>query len=139
MTVQADRYAEIQQFYAEHMQLLDDGKVEEWAARFTEDGTFATDIHPQPAAGRSAIATGARQVADQLAAQGIVRRHWLSMSAITPESDTLRVRSYALVLQSAKDSGTQIRTSTTCEDVLVHDATGWLIRSRVVHNDAPPS
>jgi 3-phenylpropionate/cinnamic acid dioxygenase small subunit len=139
MTVQADLYAEIQQFYAEHMQLLDDGKVEEWAAKFTEDGTFATDIHPQPARGRTAIVTGARQVADQLAAQGVVRRHWLGMSAIAREDETLRVRSYALVLQSTVESGTQVRTSTTCEDVLVPVQDGWRIRERTVHNDVPPT
>lgn len=133
----ADLDASVRQFYARHMQLLDDGKVEEWAACFTEDGIFATDAHPRPARGRDQIIAGARQVVAQLAEEGIVRRHWLGMSAIGREGETLRVRSYALVIQSSPGSGPSLRASTTCEDVLVPDGDSWLIRHRLVERDAP--
>ncbi|MCW2569910.1 MAG: hydroxylacyl-CoA dehydrogenase [Mycobacterium sp.] len=136
-TVHAGLYAEIQHFYAAHMQLLDDGRIEEWAAHFTEDGTFATDVHPIPARGRAELIAGARHTIEQLESEGVVRRHWLGMSAVAREEDNLRVRSYALVLQST-EQGVTVRASTTCEDVLVPDGPTWLIRERLVHRDTAP-
>lgn len=134
-TVHAGLYTEIQQFYAEHMQLLDDGRIEEWAKRFTEDAIFATDAHPLPARGRAEIIAGGQQSVDQLARAGVVRRHWLGMGAIARKGDNLHVRSYALVIQSSKDDGVHIRSSTICEDVLVPDGPAWLIRERLVRRD----
>jgi len=132
-----DLQADIQRFYNWHMQLLDDGRIEEWAAAFTPDGVFDAEGHPEPVKGREEIVSGARQVAAKLADAGIVRRHWLGMSVIAPEHDTVRVRSYALVFQSSADAGSALRASTTCEDVLVPNGDSWLIRERVVRLDAP--
>jgi 3-phenylpropionate/cinnamic acid dioxygenase small subunit len=132
-----DLQAEIQRFYHWHMQLLDDGRIEEWAAAFTPDGVFDAEGHPEPVKGREEIVSGARQVTAKLADAGIVRRHWLGMSVISPERDTVRVRSYALVFQSSAGAGSALHASTTCEDVLVPNGDSWLIRERVVRLDAP--
>ncbi len=134
-TVHAGLYTAIQQLYAEHMQLLDDGRIEEWAQRFTDDAIFATDAYPLPVRGRAKIIAGAQQHVDQLARAGVVRRHWLGMGAVVRHDDKLDVRSYALVIQSSKDDGVHIRSSTTCEDVLVPHGDSWLISERLVRRD----
>lgn len=131
----AELRAAIDDFYAWHMQLLDAGRVEEWADAFTSDGVFDAQGHPEPVRGRDRIRSASRAVADKLAEAGIVRRHWLGMSRIVPEDGTVRVISYALVFQSSKESGTALHSSTTCEDVLVPDGDSWLIRERVVRVD----
>jgi len=136
--VSADLHASVQQFYAHHMQMLDDGRVESWAQGFTEDGVFAADGHPHPATGREQIVAGASRTVAQLAEQGISRRHWLGMIAITPGDGVVRARSYAIVYQITAADGASIRSSTTCEDVLVPDGRGsWLIRHRYVRQDVP--
>jgi Small subunit of phenylpropionate dioxygenase len=129
--------ASVEQFYAHHMQLLDDGRIKEWASLFTEDGTFTVGSHPEPARGREQIVAGATRTVEQLRAQGIARRHWLGMADIAAEGEGLRVRSYALVFQITASEGAALRSSTTCEDVLVPDGESWLIRSRLVVTDAP--
>jgi 3-phenylpropionate/cinnamic acid dioxygenase small subunit len=131
----ADLQADIQQFYNWHMQLLDDGRIEEWAEAFTPDGVFDASGRPEPVRGRAQILAGGRQVAAQLAKAGIVRRHWLGMSHISREGEAVRVRSYALVFQSGAGDGTALHASTTCEDLLVPDGGSWLIKNRVVRVD----
>lgn len=135
-TVDAQLQASVQQFYATHMQLLDDGRIEEWASYFTPEGTFAVGGIPMPARGREEIVAGASRTVEQLTAQGITRRHWLSMSAIRPLDGEVRVRSYALVFQVTAE-GAALRSSTTCEDVLVPNSASWLIKERIVRQDAP--
>jgi 3-phenylpropionate/cinnamic acid dioxygenase small subunit len=137
--VDADLRASVEQFYARHMQLLDDGRIEEWADGFTEDGSFAIDSHPQVARGRRQIVDGATRTAQGLRDQGIARRHWLGMAAISPDrsGEGIRVRSYALVYQITAADGPSLRSSTTCEDLLVPDGDSWLIRERLVCQDQP--
>ncbi|MFF1902842.1 nuclear transport factor 2 family protein [Kitasatospora sp. NPDC058218] len=136
IAVDADLRASVEQFYAHHMQLLDAGRIEEWAAFFTEDGTFTVDSHPVPARGRQEIVAGASRTVEQLREQSIARRHWLGMSDLTPEDDgTTTVRSYALVFQITEADGPALRSSTICEDVLVRDGGSWLIRARLVRQD----
>lgn len=84
--VSADTYAQILQFYARHMQLLDAGSAEEWAEGFTEDGVFAQNVKPEPWKGRSHIATSMRRGVDRLAGRNVQRRHWFSMVVAVPES-----------------------------------------------------
>ncbi|MEU4825449.1 nuclear transport factor 2 family protein [Actinomadura citrea] len=131
----AELRADIDNFYAWHMQLLDAGRVEEWAGAFTSDGVFDAQGHPEPVRGRENIRSASRAVADKLAEAGIVRRHWLGMSHISPGDGSVRVVSYALVFQSSKEKGTLLHASTTCEDILVPDGGSWLIRERVVRVD----
>lgn len=130
-----DRYVRVQQFYARQMQLLDSGDAEGWALTFTEDGVFSANAHPEPVRGREAIAAGARRAAAELAAQGVVRRHWLGMLDVTDAGDALRVRSYALVVSTPRGGDPAPRFSTTCEDELVEADGGWLVRTRQVRRD----
>jgi 3-phenylpropionate/cinnamic acid dioxygenase small subunit len=130
------RYDSIQQFYAEQMQLLDDGATDKWAETFTEDGTFATNAGHPPVTGRGAIAEAAGATAAALARDGLRRRHWIGMLAITGGTDAeAHVRSYALVLQIPRGGTVIPHVSTTCEDVLVAANGGWQVRARTVTRD----
>ena len=105
MTVAIDTglYQRVQQFYAVQMRLLDEGRAEEWAATFTEDGEFGQDRRPEPRRGRAEIGGRLRKAADALADRGVVRRHWLGMLAVDPQQDgTVRTRYYALVIETPK-------------------------------------
>ena len=136
-TVDTALYAEVQQFYARHLQLLDDGRAEEWAATFTEDGVFAPEHRPAPVVGRTALAEGAGRSQAELAKTGEVRRHWHGMVAVDPRDDgTVRVRCYALIVGTRPGEETRIVMSCVCEDVLVRgDAGELLVRERRVTRD----
>ncbi|MGV9297621.1 nuclear transport factor 2 family protein [Amycolatopsis sp. NPDC003676] len=130
-------YPSIQNFYSRQMHLLDDGKVDEWAATFTEDGSFGANAHPAPFVGRTAIADGARKAHAALAERGVQRRHWLGMLAAEPRTEGgYRVRSYAQILETPRGGQTTVLMSTTCDDVLVRTSEGeWRVQSRAVRRD----
>ncbi|WP_034089983.1 nuclear transport factor 2 family protein [Streptacidiphilus albus] len=132
----AELYHQVQQFYAQQMQLLDQGRVEEWAATFTEDGVFAANAHPEPTVGRAAIIASAGAATADYAARGIQRRHWLGMVSIeTSGPDALTARCYAVVLETPRGGPAGIKASTLCEDRLVRGADGWLVEHRLVTRD----
>ncbi|MER6141206.1 nuclear transport factor 2 family protein [Streptomyces sparsogenes] len=132
----AELYAEIQQFYAHQMRLLDDGEAEAWAETFAEDGVFAANAHPEPFTGRAAIAAGARRATDDFAARGIRRRHWLGMLSLEPKDEhTVLVRSYAQVIETPRAGQSILRASTGCADLLVRRDGRWLVLDRRVHRD----
>jgi hypothetical protein len=125
-------YAALQHFYARQMQLLDDERVEEWAATFTEDGVFGTDAFPQPAIGRAAIIAGATQAVARFASEGITRRHWMGMMSADVVGDGLMVRSYALTYQANGDGTADLRFLNICLDRLVPAGDSWLVAERRV-------
>ncbi|MGI5455128.1 nuclear transport factor 2 family protein [Streptomyces sp. CA-249302] len=129
-------YQQVQQFYARQMQLLDDGRVAEWALTFTEDGVFAANAHPEPAAGRAAITAAAAKATEEYAAKGVQRRHWLGMVSVEPGTrNRVNARCYALVIETPRGGQAAIRVSTLCEDRLVHDGADWLVEHRQVTRD----
>lgn len=129
-------YLEIQHFYGRQMRHLDSGAVEEWARTFTENGVFAANAHPEPQRGRAAIEAGARKAAEQLAADGIQRRHWLGMLQVDPGPDgSVIARTYALITSTAQGGQVEIRLSCTCDDVLVREDGQLKVRHRQVFRD----
>lgn len=133
-----DEYLSVQRFYAEQMQLLDDGATDEWAATFTADGVFGGNGLPQEVRGRTAIAAASREARRRLSEAGLRHRHWIGMLTVHPESaDVVRARSYALVIETSA-AGTAIHRSTVCEDLLVPAENGWLVRQRYVTRDDLP-
>ncbi|MET8772661.1 nuclear transport factor 2 family protein [Streptomyces sp. NPDC004658] len=134
--VGSDTYHEIQQFYARQMQLLDDGRVGEWAATFSPEGVFAANAHPEPTKGREAITAAARAAHEQLAAAGVRRRHWLGMVAVDGRDGTkVRARCYALVFEIPRGGQAVLRLSTLCEDELERTEDGWVVGYRTVTRD----
>ncbi|SCD61166.1 SnoaL-like domain-containing protein [Streptomyces sp. DvalAA-19] len=131
--------AEVQQFYARHMQYLDDGAAEEWARTFTEDGSFHPPSLPEPVRGREALAEGARKAAAGLAEAGEVHRHLLSMVAVDAGDDgSLRVRSYAQIVATPRGGRPRLHLMCVCEDVLVREGGELLVRERRVTRDDRP-
>ncbi|WP_433226641.1 nuclear transport factor 2 family protein [Microtetraspora malaysiensis] len=132
----AELYLAVQHFYARQMQLLDDGRADEWAATFTEDAVFAANARPEPVRGRADIAAGAREAVEQLAQDGLVRRHWLGMLSVDARADgTVLARSYALVISTPRGGQAGVHVSTVCVDVLVWDDEDLLVRDRHVTRD----
>lgn len=134
-------YMEVQQFYAQHMQLLDAGAAEQWAATFTEDGTFKPPSRPEAVVGRAALAAGVRDSAARLAAAGETHRHLVSMASVRHLPDgAIGVRSYAQVIATDWDGtgSSRILYMCVCDDVLVRQAGGLRVRSRTVTRDDLP-
>ncbi|WP_063774830.1 nuclear transport factor 2 family protein [Kitasatospora azatica] len=129
-------YHQVQQFYAQQMQLLDSGNAEEWAETFTEDGVFAANAHPEPAAGRAVITAAARTATDDYAAKGIQRRHWLGMVSVERRgADEVFAQCYALVIETPRGGQAAVRVSTRCDDLLVRVEGRWQVKHRQVTRD----
>ncbi|MEU4035517.1 nuclear transport factor 2 family protein [Streptomyces collinus] len=129
-------YAQVQQFYAHQMQLLDLGECERWAATFTEDATFEVPTLPEPVAGRAALAAATGRTAAQLAASGTRHRHVIGMFDVAEQPDgTVRVRSYAVVYASSIGGDSRVHRVCVCDDVLVRVAGELQVASRLVTRD----
>jgi 3-phenylpropionate/cinnamic acid dioxygenase small subunit len=121
-------YAQVQQFYAHQMQLLDRHASREWAATFTEDALFDVPTLPQPVRGRAELAAAGRGAAARLAEAGERHRHFMGMFDVVERPDgTLDVRSYTTVYASAVGGASRVHRVCVCEDVLVRDADGQLL------------
>ncbi|MFD7990308.1 nuclear transport factor 2 family protein [Streptomyces mexicanus] len=135
----AEVYAEVQQFYAEHMQLLDDGVVDAWAKTFTEDATFAVPTLPEPTRGREQLRQALSRTSRELAEAQERRRHWHGMVAVFPNEDgSLRARCYALVFATRLGQQPVLHRVCVCEDVLVRENGRLLVKSRRVTRDDLP-
>ncbi|MEU7040851.1 nuclear transport factor 2 family protein [Streptomyces varsoviensis] len=130
-------YQEVQHFYGRQMRYLDEARAVEWSRTFTEDGVFTANAHPQPSTGRTEIAAAARKAADQLAEQGIQRRHWLGMLQVDEQADgTVRARTYALIVSTPRGGQAAVHLSCSCDDLLVRQADGnLLVKHRTVERD----
>lgn len=129
-------YAEIQQFYARHMHLLDSGAADEWAADFTEDASFSVPTLPAPVSGREALAASVKRTADALAAAGEQHRHWPGVFDVRPQDDgSVVVHSYTTVFASPRGGESRVHRVCTCTDVLVRRSGRLLVRDRRVARD----
>jgi hypothetical protein len=136
--VDAEIYAQIQQFHAWQSQLLDFGRFEEWAATFTEDGSFLAPGFPEPVRGRTALGVGTRKNHEGIDPT-LAIRHWFNMTTVEPLADgAVRALSYVIVIRAPRDGEPFIYRSTTCEDVLAFQDGQWLVRERVIRRDDLP-
>lgn len=129
-------YAEVQQFYAQHMQLLDSGEAEQWAAQFTEEASFDVPTLPEPVRGRDSLTAAVRRTGAQLAAAAEQHRHWQGMIDVRPQPDgTVRTRAYTLVLATVRGGDSRLHRVCVCEDVLVREHGRPLVSARKVTRD----
>jgi len=136
VTAEAGLHAQVSDFYSRQMRLLDDGEAQAWAATFAENGTFIASGHQAPTTGRPDLAAAVRAGQAELAAAGIVHRHWLGMITVDQCGDgTVRARCYALVIATQRGGDSVIHRSTTCDDVLLRDGDGFVVESRSVTRD----
>ena len=137
--VSAQLYAEVQQFYARQMNLIEgaDADPDAWAETFTEDAVFASP-GPQPMeVGREAIRASVQGTVDSFAAQRLDFRHWFGMIDVTegPDGD-LRTRYYALGWATPAGGALSARGSLVCHDHLVRgEDGGWRVRERRLSAD----
>jgi hypothetical protein len=129
-------YAEVQQFYARHMQLLDAGRAGEWAQTFAADGTFSVPTLPEPVRGREALTAAVQRSAGELAEARVIHRHWHGMLDVEPGADgTLRVRCYALIFATPSGGTPALHRTCVCEDVLIREGGRLVVKHRRVTRD----
>ncbi|WTW93151.1 nuclear transport factor 2 family protein [Streptomycetaceae bacterium NBC_01309] len=155
--VTPELYLAVQQFYARHMQAVDDENADVWADDYTEDAEFDTDVLPAPLFGRDTILARLAKAGAALAEQGVTRRHLMSMLTVHPDEAPdggdsgagggggdggepvvrrVRTRSSFLVLHSSPGTPTTVFRSGTWEDTLVRTEDGpWRMRRRRVVGD----
>ncbi|MEV7618202.1 nuclear transport factor 2 family protein [Streptomyces sp. NPDC089799] len=135
--VSADLYAQVQQFYARQMGLLDDGRPDEWAATFTEDAVFqeASRLN-EPLRGRQTIRDSSRARKQRLADEKLDFRHWLGMLSVVPQEDgSLQTRAYALAMRVPRGGALDIFASVVMHDRLVRVDGTWQVRHRDLTHD----
>lgn len=127
----------LEHFYAAHLQHLDNGDADGWAAAFTADAEFGQSTRPEPRRGREVIAQRMRLAVAALRERRLVRRHLLGNLAVSADTDgNLRARYYVLVIDTPHGGRSELHLSTVCDDVLVPDPSGgWLVRSRYILHD----
>ncbi|GAB2921342.1 MULTISPECIES: nuclear transport factor 2 family protein [Streptomyces] len=136
----ASLHAEIQQFYARQMHLIEGAGAdpEAWAETFTEDAVIEL-AGDTPDVGREAIRASVAAGVAHIAAQGWDFRHWFGMLDVRPRRDgSVRTRYYALAMATPRGGALDIRGSLVCHDELVRDGSGWLVRHRRLVPDGRP-
>ena len=134
--VSAELYTEVQHFYARQMQALDEGRWEEFAATFTEDGLFQHALDLPPARTRPGILAEVRRFHERFAEDPVRRRHWFNHVALDPRPDgSIDATVYALVLTTRPGGHPLAHPSSLLRDVLVREGGGLLTRSRRIVHD----
>lgn len=136
--VGAELYAEVQQFYARQVHLLDAVRAEEFAATFAVDGVFEHSPDSPAARGREGIAAEVRQFNEsRFAHDPVQRRHWFSMLRVEEQPDgSLHNSFYALVVITRPGQlEPVIAPSCVVRDVLVRENGELRTLSRKVSQD----
>lgn len=134
--VRTDVYAQVQHFYAHQMQALDGGRFTDYAATFTEDGTFQHSPGAEPAVGRAGIVAELEAFHKRFDGDPVQRRHWFNHVALEPQADgSLRSTVYALVVTVRPGGRPEIAPSCVVHDVLAVTEEGVRTRSRLVTHD----
>ena len=136
MTVNAELYAEVQQFYANQMRLLDTLKIEDYAATFTPDGWIEHAHRNERATGRAEMIAGMYAALPRY--KGVVVRHWFDHLVVEPASDgSLKVSYYTLVTRVNKEGQVVFEPTFTIDDVLVRVDGVLHTASRYIVKDTP--
>jgi actinorhodin biosynthesis protein ActVIA len=129
-------YADVQQFYARQVQLLDGGLFEAYADTFTEDGEFRHTPGREAARGRQQIVRELYEFHERFADDPVQRRHWFNMVNLEPQQDgSVRSTLYALVVTVRPDAKPVLAPSCVVHDVLVRVDGELRNRSRRVEHD----
>jgi len=125
----------IRELLAEYCFRLDDGRFDEMATLFTEDGTWDTAFGK--ATGRTAIADLARDIRARAGEQRPRGIHLVTNIAIVRDGDSARVRSNWVVVQNGPD-GPKIGSGGAYRDELVKEHGQWLFRYRKIDRFIAP-
>lgn len=131
-----DTYLAVLQFYARQMRLLDERKLADYAATFTDDGEFGTSASGEPVRTRAAILRFLEEFHQQFETDPVTRRHHFTMVDVTSQDDgSLRSTCYALVVSVRPGGAPEVRSSCVVHDVLVREDGELRTRSRRVEID----
>jgi actinorhodin biosynthesis protein ActVIA len=139
LTVAAEVYSTVDQFYALQMQALDDGDIAGWVETFTDDGVFVSNGLPDEVAGRDQLAKLGRETIDRLNDKGAIRRHFVFNVIIEPSSDGVLCTTCYVPVFDTVDGVTSLTTSTVMRDELIMRDDGLLVRHRTVTRDDLPA
>jgi actinorhodin biosynthesis protein ActVIA len=129
-------YGAVQHFYAKQMQALDAGRFVDYAATFTEDGSFQHSPGARPAVTRAAIVAELIEFHKRFDGDPVQRRHWFNHIALEPHDDgTISSTVYALVVTTRPGGKPEIAPSCVVHDVLTIDGTEVLTKARLVTHD----
>ena len=117
----------IRELMAEYCFRLDDGRYDEMAALFTEDGTWETAFGQ--ATGRAAIAKLAADIRARAGADRPPAAHLVTNIAIALDGARARVRSNWMVMQNSPE-GPRIGSGGAYADEIVQQNGRWLFRHR---------
>lgn len=119
----------IRELMAEYCFRLDDGRYDDMAALFTEDGTWDTAFGK--ASGRAAIATLAADIRTQAGANRPRAAHLVTNIVIVLEGERAEVRSNWMVMQNSPD-GPTIGSGGAYRDEIVLRDRRWLFHYRKI-------
>jgi actinorhodin biosynthesis protein ActVIA len=132
----AELYAEVQQFYAHQMHLLDEGRIEEFAATFTPDGSHQPSPNKPPAHGREHIVAAILEFDERYRDDPVVRRHWFNMLTVAPDgAHSVHTAFYGLVVATRPGVPPTIPTSCFVHDELHRENGELFVRSRRIDHD----
>jgi 3-phenylpropionate/cinnamic acid dioxygenase small subunit len=125
----------IREVLAEYCFRLDDGRFDEMAALFTENGTWDTAFGR--ATGRAVIADLARSLREQAGDQRPQAIHLVTNMSIALDGASARVRSNWTVVQNSPE-GPKIGSGGAYHDELVKEHGHWLFRYRKIDRFIAP-
>ncbi|WP_369044475.1 nuclear transport factor 2 family protein [Streptomyces sp. Midd1] len=134
-------YAQVQQFYAHQMRILDadadaDAVEERWVATFTEDAVVELPLLPAPLRARAGLTHYARAAADRRRRAGSRLHHWVGMLDVRPRPDgTLHTRCSALAHATPPGATSKVLYVCVMEDVLVRTHGTWRTAHRRITRD----
>ncbi|HEY4043451.1 MAG TPA: aromatic-ring-hydroxylating dioxygenase subunit beta [Rhodopila sp.] len=137
----------LRDFYDDYYNGLDDVRLDEWPAFFTEDCLYRIISRENHEAGYtlSTIYAESRGMLidrvmgvtrTQLYAPRYYRRFPGPLRIVSRDGETLRVRHNLLVVQTLIDKPTEIVLAAVCHDVLVQAGDRPLLRERIVVFDS---
>ncbi len=126
-----DDRLEIQQLYAKYNHAIDFGKGEAWAACFTLEGVFESQMSGK-VNGSAALTEFGTAFSQRLKA-----RHWTNNLVVEPAEGGAIGTCYLMLLRLAKDDKpTSMAATAVYNDRLVKTGDGWRFASRSVTGDA---
>jgi salicylate 5-hydroxylase small subunit len=137
----------LRDFYDDYYGILDDVRLEEWPALFTEDCIYRVIPRENFEAGytlSTIYAESRGMLVDrvmgltrtQMFAPRYYRRFPGPLRIVAPEGDGVRARHNLLVVQTLIDKRTEIVLSAVCHDVVVPDDGRLRLRERIVVFDS---
>jgi ketosteroid isomerase-like protein len=122
----ADKIA-IRELTARYNYAIDDGRVDEWVATFTEDGTFESSLLGKHTGKEALRAFGEGYSA------AFTGRHCTTDHVVDLDGDRARQRCYLVLVNN--DGGSRVSTTAVYEDELRRTPNGWRFTNRRVVPD----